>query len=150
MYQVLRTMYKVLRTMYKRERTIYKVELTMFHVVRTLHQVLHTMRHVYHTKQQIPASIPAPGMVLPAVLLASIQYAGCSRLWVVFLLCWAVGTSGADASGPLCAFQELAPNYAGILTGISNTVATLPGFLAPQITGYLTQDQVGASLIIYT
>ena len=40
--------------------------------------------------------------------------------------------------------QDLAPNYSGTLTGVSNTLATLPGFLVPQVTGYLITDQVRA------
>ena len=33
---------------------------------------------------------------------------------------------------------DIAPNYAGIITGISNTFATIPGFVAPEIMGALT------------
>ncbi|KAK7073883.1 hypothetical protein SK128_010643, partial [Halocaridina rubra] len=36
---------------------------------------------------------------------------------------------------------ELAPNFAGTLTGISNTLATIPGFLAPVITGAIINNQ---------
>uniref|UniRef100_A0A6A7G436 Sialin-like n=1 Tax=Hirondellea gigas TaxID=1518452 RepID=A0A6A7G436_9CRUS len=85
------------------------------------------------------------GLVTPALLLASIQLGGCSKIVVVLLLCLAVGISGTDSSGFLCAYQELAPNYAGVLAGLGNTVATLPGFLAPQLTGYLTEDQQSRS-----
>lgn len=38
--------------------------------------------------------------------------------------------------------QELAPNFAGTLTGISNTLATIPGFLAPEVTGAIINNQV--------
>ena len=31
---------------------------------------------------------------------------------------------------------DLAPNYAGVLFGIANTVANLTGFIAPQMAGY--------------
>lgn len=37
--------------------------------------------------------------------------------------------------------QELAPNFAGTLTGISNTLATIPGFLAPEVTGAIINNQ---------
>ncbi|KAA0200023.1 hypothetical protein HAZT_HAZT001236 [Hyalella azteca] len=81
------------------------------------------------------------GLLIPGLLLTTIGLAGCNRTLVVMILTLAVGLSGLDHAGHLCAFQELAPNFAGTLTGISNTVATLPGFLAPQLTGYLTRDQ---------
>ncbi|KAF2348527.1 Major facilitator superfamily [Trinorchestia longiramus] len=81
------------------------------------------------------------GLLLPGLLLTTISLAGCNRSLVVVILILAVGLSGLDHAGHLCAFQELAPNFAGTLTGISNTVATLPGFLAPQLTGYLTKGK---------
>ncbi|XP_069970495.1 sialin isoform X3 [Penaeus vannamei] len=37
--------------------------------------------------------------------------------------------------------EELAPNFAGTLTGISNTLATIPGFLAPEVTGAIINNQ---------
>ena len=33
---------------------------------------------------------------------------------------------------------DIAPQYAGVIYGISNTFATLPGFLSPLAVGYLT------------
>jgi len=38
---------------------------------------------------------------------------------------------------------EIAPKYAGILAGISNTVATLPGIIGIVITGWLV-DMTGS------
>ena len=36
---------------------------------------------------------------------------------------------------------DLAPPLAGTLTGITNTLADMNGFIAPQIAGYLIRDQ---------
>lgn len=41
---------------------------------------------------------------------------------------------------------DLAPNFAGILMGVSNTVATLSGIISPIITGYIVTN--GVFLII--
>lgn len=42
--------------------------------------------------------------------------------------------------GYLLSIFELAPRYAGIVTGISNTLGVLPGFICPAVVGYLTQN----------
>ena len=37
---------------------------------------------------------------------------------------------------------DIAPKHAGVLMGISNTIATLPGIISPLITGYIVQNKV--------
>lgn len=37
---------------------------------------------------------------------------------------------------------DIAPQFASVLMGISNTVATIPGLLSPILTGHITKDQV--------
>jgi len=46
----------------------------------------------------------------------------------------------AFVGGYLFSIFELAPRFAGILTGISNTWGVLPGFLCPIMAAYLTQN----------
>ena len=41
----------------------------------------------------------------------------------------------------LIAPLDFAPNYAGAIMAVSNTVANLSGFLAPQTTGYLLNKE---------
>ena len=57
-----------------------------------------------------------------------------------------VGFSGLNATGYAVNHLDLAPRYAGILMGISNTFATIPGFLSPIVTGYITKNKV---IILY-
>ncbi|TMW49372.1 hypothetical protein DOY81_005516 [Sarcophaga bullata] len=45
---------------------------------------------------------------------------------------------GAVSSGPLASIVDIAPNYAGIVLGISGTIGVLPGFISPYIVGILT------------
>ncbi|XP_053629857.1 putative inorganic phosphate cotransporter isoform X1 [Cherax quadricarinatus] len=78
---------------------------------------------------------------IPMISLLLIPWAGCDGHLVVVLICIAVGTTGASFCGMHCAFQELAPNFSGTLTGISNTMATIPGFLAPAVTGAIINNQ---------
>jgi ACS family sodium-dependent inorganic phosphate cotransporter len=37
---------------------------------------------------------------------------------------------------------DIAPQHAGVLMGISNTVATLPGIISPLVTGFIVQNEV--------
>jgi len=39
---------------------------------------------------------------------------------------------------------DIAPNYASILMGISNTIGSIPGIVSPIITGYIVTDQADA------
>jgi MFS transporter, ACS family, solute carrier family 17 (sodium-dependent inorganic phosphate cotransporter), other len=40
---------------------------------------------------------------------------------------------------------DIAPQYASILMGISNTVATIPGIISPLIAGFIVTEQTNAS-----
>jgi ACS family sodium-dependent inorganic phosphate cotransporter len=37
---------------------------------------------------------------------------------------------------------DIAPQHAGVLMGLSNCVATLPGILSPIVTGFVVQNKV--------
>ena len=43
---------------------------------------------------------------------------------------------------------DIAPKYGGIVYGISNTIANISGFLAPQVVGLLLLDGVCAFLFM--
>ncbi|XP_064100173.1 putative inorganic phosphate cotransporter [Macrobrachium nipponense] len=93
------------------------------------------------TTRQIRQLAMAIGNYIPMVSVLLVPWAGCNGRLAVALICVAVGASGATFCGFHCAFQELAPNFAGTLTGISNTLATIPGFLAPVVTGAIINNQ---------
>jgi len=40
---------------------------------------------------------------------------------------------------------DIAPKYAGIVFGISNTLASIPGFLSPQVAGIFLKDGVSST-----
>ena len=48
--------------------------------------------------------------------------------------------SGFQYSGCMVNHVDIAPPFAGLLFGISNTAATLPGFMAPYAIGKLTTN----------
>lgn len=60
---------------------------------------------------------------------------------VVASLTVAVGFGGFAWAGFSVNHLDIAPQFASILMGLSNTVATLPGMFSPLLTGHLVQDK---------
>ncbi|XP_069941805.1 putative inorganic phosphate cotransporter isoform X6 [Cherax quadricarinatus] len=81
------------------------------------------------------------GIYGPMVCIVLAGYAGCNRDAAIGLLCGAVGLNGAVYSGYMNSHLDIAPNFAGTLMGITNTAATIPGFVAPQVVGYLIKGK---------
>ena len=84
-----------------------------------------------------------PGLFVPAGLLILTSYLGCAHVVAaVALVTTAIGLLGLNFSGFLVNHLDIAPSYAGILQGITNTFATVPGFLGPTVVGILTENRV--------
>ncbi|CAK1586760.1 unnamed protein product [Parnassius mnemosyne] len=75
---------------------------------------------------------------VPAVCLLALCYIGCNRGAAVALM--AIGVTGIG--GMFCGFLsnhiDIAPNFAGTLMALTNTVATIPGIVVPIFVGVLT------------
>ncbi|XP_056154473.1 sialin isoform X1 [Lampris incognitus] len=80
------------------------------------------------------------GLLLPAGLLVAVGYAGCSGNLAITLLTFSTAMGGTSAAGVFINQIDIAPRYAGVLLGITNTFGTIPGVVAPIVTGYLTED----------
>ena len=52
-----------------------------------------------------------------------------------------LGCGGFAWAGFSVNHLDIAPQYAAILMGISNTLGTVPGIISPSITGYLVEDK---------
>jgi len=83
----------------------------------------------------------AAGLLIPGVFLVAVGFLGCNRILIVCAVILAVGSSGLTMSGFGANHLDLAPIYAGTLMGLTNTLATIPGFLGPQVVGALTYHQ---------
>jgi hypothetical protein len=59
---------------------------------------------------------------------------------VVALLTAAVGFSGAGCAGYGTNHLDIAPHIAGILLGISNTLATVPGIVLVNQLGFVSAE----------
>ena len=79
-------------------------------------------------------------MFLSALFLLLCGYFGTTKLVAVVLLTLGVGLSGLSMAGYPINHIDIAPNFAGVLMGISNTAGTIPGILGPQIAKLLTPN----------
>ncbi|XP_072745185.1 putative inorganic phosphate cotransporter [Anoplolepis gracilipes] len=76
----------------------------------------------------------------PSIFLIIIAYIGCDRVTSTVLLTMSIVVCGAIFVGHLCNQNDLAPNYAGILMGITNTPGTISAFILPPIVGALVAE----------
>ena len=83
-----------------------------------------------------------PGSVVPAGLLVGVAFLDCSHAPVaVAVLTMGVAMTGClYGAGLYINFADLSPRHAGVLYGISNTLATVPGFVAPIVIGVITHN----------
>ena len=74
-----------------------------------------------------------PAFVLAGVGLVITGYFGNDKFHVVLFLTLSVGASGLSMAGFNINHIDIAPKYAGILMGITNSAATLPGIVGPLV-----------------
>ncbi|XP_060084519.1 uncharacterized transporter slc-17.2-like [Ylistrum balloti] len=92
------------------------------------------MMRKYFTVTITRKSINTFGMIMPALMLIGLGYVDCSSpMLAIALLTLAVGLSGFQYSGWLVNHVDIAPLYAGILFGISNSIASVTGFVSQQV-----------------
>jgi ACS family sodium-dependent inorganic phosphate cotransporter len=75
--------------------------------------------------------------LIPALALGCVGFIHDKVPLVVVLLTAAVGFSGFASGGYASSHLDICPEYAGILLGITNTAATVPGIVAPILVGNL-------------
>ena len=77
---------------------------------------------------------------MPAIMLIILGYIDCTQPGAaVTLLVLGVSLTGAQYSGWVVNHMDIAPAFAGILFGISNSIAAVTGFLSPVIVGVITK-----------
>ncbi|XP_041361061.1 sialin-like [Gigantopelta aegis] len=95
----------------------------------------------YLSTQMTRKIFTTAGFLLPAVLIVGVGYTGCDHTLAVVLLALTLGTSGLTTPGyVVCQNLRilLACQCVRILFGITNTLATIPRFVAPIVVGVLT------------
>ncbi|XP_076450040.1 putative transporter slc-17.2 isoform X2 [Babylonia areolata] len=83
------------------------------------------------------------GELCPALLVIGVGFVDCSQpVLGVALLTVGVAMCGFQyGAGFIVNNGDIAPRFAGIIFGLSNTFATIPGFLAPTAIGIITRNQ---------
>ncbi|XP_031828741.1 putative inorganic phosphate cotransporter [Nomia melanderi] len=76
----------------------------------------------------------------PSLLLIIVMYIGCDSVGSTVLLILSIVLCGAIFMGHLCNQNDLAPNYAGILMGITNTPGTISAFILPALVGAFMEN----------
>ena len=86
------------------------------------------------------------GFLIPACLMVATSYVGCNNTTLaVVLFSLALGITALNKSSYIVNHLDIAPRYAGVLMGITNTFATIPGMVGPYVVGYLTNNEVRCS-----
>lgn len=78
------------------------------------------------------------GLLGPAVFFVLTGYIDCNKTLAVLCIICAVGLSGVSWAGWSVNHLDLAPIYAGTLMGLTNTIATIPGFAGPALASAFT------------
>ena len=60
--------------------------------------------------------------------------------WAVTFLTLSVGSAGFAAAGYHVNYLDISPKYAGIVIGIANTIATIPGLVGPQVAKAIAKE----------
>ncbi|XP_042908285.2 putative inorganic phosphate cotransporter [Parasteatoda tepidariorum] len=71
--------------------------------------------------------------------LVGIYFSNCDLLWNIVFLYFISAAPAFTFGGSVIAAVDMTPTYCGPLMGLSTTVASLPGFMIPILTGKLTK-----------
>ena len=79
-------------------------------------------------------------LTVSAVSIFLCGYLGTSQVTAVALLSIGVGMNGLNIAGSTTNLIDIAPRFAGILMGITNSFATVPGMIGPIIVEAIVHD----------
>ncbi|XP_030842785.1 putative inorganic phosphate cotransporter [Strongylocentrotus purpuratus] len=97
-----------------------------------------------HTKLSLTAVrkiMTTLGLVPSGAFLVLAGYVGCNATLVLIFISLGLATTGLAYSGASLTMMEFAPAYAGMVVAIANSVATIPGFVAPIVVAIYTENQ---------
>ncbi|KAB7499893.1 putative inorganic phosphate cotransporter, partial [Armadillidium nasatum] len=76
----------------------------------------------------------------PMVCLIGMCFVDCNSAAAVAILFLGGTLNGAMFCGYMCSHADISPRFSASLMGITNTIATIPGFVSPAITGAITNN----------
>jgi len=72
-----------------------------------------------------------------------------SQTLTILYLTFGLGALACFSSGMGINHLDIGPKYAGVLVGLTNTAATIPGILAPMITGFIVKFTGDWNMVFY-
>ncbi|XP_067131529.1 sialin-like [Centruroides vittatus] len=111
------------------------------------------LRNAYVQLNFIRKTCNTIGYMGTALCLIGVVQVGCDHTISVLLFIFGMSLNGFVNSGFFVSIIDMAPDFAGILLGITSTFASIPGFLTPLIVGYITKHEQTIdrwSIIIYS
>lgn len=94
-----------------------------------IERVLHHNSNITHNMVILVFSFAAH--LLPGIFLVLVGYVGCDIVLANVCLAFALAFNGAAIISNLSNNQDLAPNFAGFLYGIINTIGSISGIIIP-------------------
>ncbi|RXG52890.1 hypothetical protein Avbf_18811 [Armadillidium vulgare] len=76
----------------------------------------------------------------PTLCLIAMCFVNCNTTFAIVDLFISCTINAAGYCGFVCSYTDLSPNFAGTLSGFSNTISGIAGFITPYIMGVLTED----------
>ncbi|XP_076825928.1 sialin-like isoform X1 [Clavelina lepadiformis] len=84
-------------------------------------------------------------LTISSISLVILAYLNCNIWPAVALISVSGGILGLTTSGHACSFVDISPSFGGITYSISNTLASVIGFIAPQVAGAFLSDNLVSS-----
>lgn len=95
----------------------------------------------YLTTTQVRRYFQCGGGMAQAIFMLMAAYLA-HPVYSIVALVAAIGVGAFTVSGFCVNHLDIAPQFAGILFGISNTIGSIPGIVSPLLTGFIVQSQV--------
>ncbi|CAG2176128.1 unnamed protein product [Oppiella nova] len=107
--------------------------------------VVGTISDKVRAKGRIPITVirkfcNGVGFFGPTICIIAVVFTKCNENASIGLFILAMGLNGFIFSGFMCTHVDMAPDYAGTLMGITNSLGNIPGFLAPIVANAFTTN----------
>ncbi|KAK3865085.1 hypothetical protein Pcinc_029275 [Petrolisthes cinctipes] len=99
------------------------------------------LKHGYLSIINTRRVFSAISQLVPALMVVALINVGCNTEATIAIFCIALFFNGAITSGHIVNHHDIAPNFSGTLFGISNSFYNIVAFIAPVVTGMLTDGQ---------
>ncbi|MPD01770.1 Sialin [Portunus trituberculatus] len=103
---------------------------------------------IFSTTLYLTLSFPWAALYVSAAGLVAMIWVECDPVWAIIVMCLSVSATGPINSGSALSEQDIAPNFAGTLKGLTNTLGSATGFLAPAVTGAIIKNNVSSFTVI--